>query len=166
MSARYDVEELLRDLADVCKAKLNTRLAAITAEKVAQNPSDALTTLAQVPDGAYFFQSLDKSRAAAHPVFMFWGLEDPVADGAGPYTIERLSIFFIVVVKDTAEQENYMWRLMRYSRALKEIFEENFSKNRGGVKLSVSSLSPVGFDALGMPGSFKAVGVRLSATIG
>ncbi len=160
MSARYDIEELLRDLLEVCKANLNTKLAALDAEK-----NDGITLLT-VPDEAYFFQSLEKARAAPYNAFVFWGLDDPTPDGHGPYTLENLGIFFIVVVRDTAETENYLFRLMRYSRAMKEIFEQNFSKNRGRVKLSVQNLSPVGFDALGMPGSFKAVGVRLSGTIG
>lgn len=158
--ARYDIENFLSDLVATCKAKLNTKIADINAEK-----GDAIT-VATVPDEAYFFQALNKAKAAPYPVFMFYGLEDPETDGLGPYTSESYEIYFIVVVKDTAENEIYLTKLLRYARALKEIFEQNFSKNPWGIKLKVSSLSPVGFEALGMPGSFKACGAKIRATLG
>jgi hypothetical protein len=157
--AKYDIENLLTDLAAIAKTNLNTKIAAITAEK---NDDIVLKT---IDSGAYFFQSLAKNRAASYPVFLFYGMDDPTADGIGPGTAETVNIFFLVVLQDTAEEEVYMTRLLRYSRALKEIFEENYATIRRVSRILVSNLAPVSFEIENVSGTFKAVGVKVRATL-
>lgn len=151
----YDLEQLLFDLRDICKANLGTKLAAIDTEK---NDGTTMSVPAQT---AYFFQSLTKNQAAAEDVFVFFGMDDPIADGLGPMTIEEVEIFFIVMLKQTAESEQYLQRMLRYTRALKEIFQENFNSTPMKNKLRVSSLSPVSFNIAGVTSTFMGAGVKV-----
>jgi hypothetical protein len=151
----YDIEKLLTDMKAVAVANLDTKLAAIAAEK-----GDGLT-LATIPAAAYIFQTLTRNHATAYPAFMFYGYDDPTADGIGPYTLEEFEIFFIAMVKDTAENGVYLTRMMRYGRALKEIFQDGFNNTPWKNKLKVSSVAPVSFQIAGGPGSFMGAGVKV-----
>jgi hypothetical protein len=156
---KVDTESLLFALKDCLQTNLNTKIAAIALEK-----ADGLT-LASVPTEAWFCQSLKWSHAAAHDIFVFFGVDDPQVEGIGPYTLEKESMFFTIVMKDTAENETYIKKLFRYRRAIKEVFEENFSKNPIGGRLIITSLAPISFGMEGMKDTFKAVGVNIEATI-
>lgn len=157
---KYDLEQLLSDLKAVCITNLNTKLAAITTEK-----GDSLS-LPTISSDAYFFQRLDKNRVGPFKAFLFYAVEDPNADGIGPHTLEEYLINFIVALKDTADGEDFTTRLLRYSRALKEIFETACTQNKVRTKIVVSSLSPQAFSMQDVPGVFKGVGVQIKAVIG
>lgn len=158
--AKYDLESLLNGLKNICVEGLNPKLDAISTEKGGEEP------LPHIEENAYFFQAMDKKAAGIHRVFLFYGAEDPLADGIGPHTLEDYSIFFIVVLRDTADGEALTTKLLRYSRALKEIFEEASLKNKVRSRISVTSLSPVNFGIQDVPGTFRGVGVKIGATIG
>lgn len=156
--AKYDLENLLADCLGVVTSNLNTKLAAITSEK-----GDGLA-LETLDPAQIFFQDLNKSDAAASNLFLFYGIEDPQADGIGPATALRNELFFILVLKDTGETTVFMKRLLRYMRAMQEIFQDNYDKIPRVGKIAVSSLSPVSFTIEG-GGSFKAVGVKIRAIL-
>lgn len=156
---KYDVESLLNDLKAIVVNNINTQLALIDVEK-----NDGVT-MGEIDDNAYFFQSLQMSTAANYPVFVFYGIDDPVTSGIGHATSKAIDVFFIVVLQDTAENAVYMTRLLRYGRAMEEIFEKNFATITRAARLLVSSLAPVSFAVLNTPGSYKGVGVKIKATI-
>lgn len=159
--AKYDVEKLLGDLLSIAKAKLNAKLAAIDAEK-----ADGVT-MREIDDDAYFFQDLHKEYAAMKDAFCVYMLDGMEADGIGPHTIEKPDIYFVIAVRDTMEHivpQTQDIRLLRYQRAMKEIFEEGFSINRGGCKLLISGLSPTRF-SLNDAHVFSAVGVRIRTAL-
>ena len=159
--ARYDLENLIDDCVALLQANLATKLAAISAEK-----NDGLVLAVPDTTNGYFFQSLEKSTAAAQSVFVFYGLDDPEPlASSGQATGQKVDLFFIVVLQDTAENSIFVTRLMRYMRAVREIFEENFTGINRSVRLSVSSLAPVPIAALDNSGAFGATGVKIRATI-
>lgn len=159
--AVYDIESLSADLVGILKTNFATKLAAITTEK-----GDSLTLLVPDTTRGYLFQSLEFSAAAAQPVFVFWGLDDPIPEGSsGQATAQKIDFFFILMLQDTAENATFMTRLLRYMRAMKEIFEENYTKINRVARLSVSSLAPVPLGDLNGAGSFKATGVRIRANL-
>lgn len=158
--ARNDLERLLNELKNISQAKLTTKLAAIDAEK-----NDGLT-MTPIPNEAYFFQDLSLESAAAFPAFMFFGVDDPEPIGNGPGTIERVEIYFIVVVQAEANASQFSTKLLRYNRALKEIFEESYGAIPWATKLQVSSLTPTTLQAPGFQAGFKGVGVKIVTSIG
>lgn len=159
--ARYDAENLANDLVAILKTNLSTKLTAITAEK-----GDSLTLSPVDTTRGYFFQSLEKATAAALPVFIFWGLDDPIAKGSsGMATAQEIDFFFILVLQDTAENETFIIRLMRYMRAIREVFEENYTTINRAARISVSSLAPVPIESLNAAGTFKATGVKIRANL-
>lgn len=157
--ARYDLEKLLNDMKAVAVAGLNAKLAAISAEK-----GDEIALL-PIEEGAYFFQVLDKSKAGHHKAFIFYGASDPTVQAIGASTAEDYEIFFIVVLRETVEGEAFSTRLMRYARALKEIFETAFTQNKIRTRISVSTITPTNFAIQGQPGMFKGVGVKVRAVL-
>lgn len=160
MSARYDLEALLLDLKNVCISGLNTKLASIAAEKSDNIP------LSEISNDAYFFQRIEKNRASVYPAFLLFTVEDPTADGIGPHTLENYLLNFIVVLKDTADADLFTTRLLRYSRALKEIFEEASIKNKIRARIQIASLSPQAFAIQDLTGTFRGVGVQIRTVIG
>ncbi len=159
--ARYDLEALLADLKSICTTSLNAKLTEITTEK-----ADAVA-MPEISGDAYFFQRIEKNRAAAFPAFVFYSVEDPTAaDGLGPHTLEDYTITFIVVLKDTADGEKFSTRLLRYSRALKELFETASYGSKLRAKIRVSSVSPQSFGIDGLAGVFKGVGVQVKTVVG
>lgn len=157
-SKKYDLENLLADTLAIVTNNFNTKLLAIDAEK-----NDGIT-LKPLDLQKCFFQDLNKSEVAAAPLFLFYGVDDPVADGIGPHTALTCHLFFILVLQDTGENKKYMTRLLRYLRAMQEIFQDNYDKNPRVGRLSVSSIAPVSFSVEG-GGSFKAVGVKVKAVL-
>lgn len=157
---KYDVESLCNDLKDVCISKLNAKLTELSAEK-----ADGVE-LPPVPSDAYFFQSLAKSAAGQHPVFMFYGLENPTTESIGAHTMESHAVDFVVCLRDRGDGEKMTTRLLRYSRALKEIFEQAFVERKIGCRIEVSSLTPTHFGIENVPHTFHGVGVKIGAVLG
>lgn len=159
--AKYDLEQLSLDLVAILQANLGAKLAQISTLK-----NDGLVLL--VPDTArgYFFQSLEKETATNQPVFVFYGLDDPVTKySSGQATGIEVDLFFILVLQDTAENPVFTRRLLRYMRAFQEVFEENFTKINRSVRISVSSLAPVPLGALDNAGAAGATGVKIRANL-
>jgi hypothetical protein len=153
--AVYDLEKLSFDLREICKANIVAKLLAIDTEK-----ADGVTM--QSPHAsAYFFQALTKAQASQYPCFVFFGMDDPISDGLGPMSVEEVELFFIVMLKDTAENEVYLQRMLRYSRALKEIFQENFNNTPWKNKLKITSVAPVSFQIAGVASTFAGAGVKV-----
>ena len=157
--ARFDLELLLSSLKQVCLDDLNAKLSAITTEKADGNE------MLSVPSDAYFFQVLHKSAVGARPVFMYYGAEDPEANPLGPHTAENYNLFFVVALARTAEEQSFEIRLLRYARALKEIFETAFTQNKIRTKILVTSITPTNFALAGSSGTFVGVGVKIKAVI-
>lgn len=158
--ARFDLELLLDSLKQVCIDGLSAKLAAIAVEK-----ADGLA-YTEIPTDAYFFQVLNKSAVGARRAFIYYGAEDPVANPIGPHTAEDYTIFFVVALARTADASSvFETRLLRYARALKEIFEAAFTANRIRTKILVTTITPTNFALAGHDGSFVGVGVKVRAVI-
>lgn len=157
--ARYDLESLVNDLKAICQANLNTKLAAIDVEK-----NDGLTSY-QIPITAYLFQDLRQESVAPHKAIMFFGIDDPESNGIGPATLERVEIYFIVICQRYPDAVEFHTRLLRYMRALKEIFEENWHTLPNANRYTISSLSPTTLEGPGFQAGYKAVGVKVQAIL-
>jgi len=157
---KYDVEKFCADLKTVLAANMNAKLLQIDAEK-----ADAIT-LKPVDANAYFFQELNGNTANYDP-YVLYSIEDMGSTGLGPVTVERPVVHFVVVLADTGQDATGIAaRMLRYQRALKEIFEEHWAENGNGIKLEISSMVPVQFSLMNSANPFRAIGVAVTGQLG
>lgn len=143
--ALYDVERLLADLEDTLKTKLAAKLAAITAEKTALGfPLD----LPEPAADDFYFQTWDDKILNSSPGILY-GLRESVADGSShSVTSERITLFVEVYYThpmNESDDGSGTKRILRYTRALKEIIQENFDANEIMAKIKVKTLTPLSF---------------------
>jgi hypothetical protein len=154
MATRNDFESVLDDVKLIMTTHLNTKITAIVADK-----GDGITPPA-INANAYFLQTLDEAIANFDP-FVAYGIQDITSvDTQYGQSQQQISISIVIVLSDNGRSDiNRV--LFRYSRALKEIFEENFKNANIGNKIIVRQFTPVPFEALDSSMEFKAIGVIL-----
>jgi hypothetical protein len=155
----YDLELLMDDVKSILTSNLNTKISAINTEK-----SDS-TTLLTVDNDAYFLQDLDHRSVNYNP-FVFYSCEDIEGTGFGPNTPQEFLINIILVLADQSGYTDLATRMFRYSRALKEIFEENFTIKRNANFISINVLAPIPLTTLNEAREFRAVGIQIRSSIG
>lgn len=160
MSQKYDVEKFCADLKAVVVGNINTKLLAIDAEK-----NDGIV-LKPIDADAYFFQELN-GKVANYDPYLLYSIEDMGSSGHGPMTSQAPVIHFIIVLADTGQDVNGIAaRMLRYQRALKEVFEEHWSENGNAIKIEISSMVPVQFTLMNSANPFRAIGVAVTGQIG
>ena len=138
--ARHDFETLLDEFQSVISSNLNTKITAIVAEK-----GDSITPPA-LDSNAYFLQTLDEAVANFDP-FMVYGIEDIQIESEGPLINEKVFISAVIVLTDNGRTN--MNRIMfRYSRALKEVLQENWQIDNTSSKIRVNRYTVVPFESL------------------
>ena len=156
--SKFDVECFVDNLEIFLKDKLNPQIALIDAEK------NSGWTTSPVNEKAYVFQSLDNLPVNFDPI-LFYGIAQIPSTGIGPATAKTLIIEISVIVADS-NSKTIGKKLLRYQRALEEIFEENFYKiNNVRPKIEVSSLQPISFKLQNSSNQFKAIGVEIELSI-
>lgn len=155
---KMDVECFLDQVEIFLKDKLNDKIAEIDAEK-----NSGWTTEPVDPE-SYIFQSLDELASNFDPI-LFYGIssvegESIESANGKTYAIE------ISVIKTDDESKTIGRKLLRYQRALEEIFQENYVKiNSVRQKIKVSSLQPISFQTQNSSNRFKAIGIEIEFSI-
>ena len=155
----YDLESLMSDVKSILTTNLNTKLGDKKTEK-----GDSITLLT-VDSAAYFMQDLDHESLNFNP-FIFYSVEDIDGTGFGPNTPQEFLINVILVLADQSGLTDVSTRMFRYSRALKEIFEENFSIKSNSNFISINVLAPVPLTSLNESMEFRAIGIQIKSSIG
>ncbi len=162
MAGKYDIESLLVDMLTFMRAQVNRQHAAIDPEK---NDGSTLSTVA---NGAYFLQTASYDMTNFDP-FVLYGIDDiEPGGGLGPATRHPYKLFVVVGLSDENNDPNLIPRLLRYQRALTEIFELNWASIAGSVKFKVSGLVPVPLALLDEKRpvrTTKIVGINLDVTL-
>jgi hypothetical protein len=143
LSRKIDIESALAEILAMIKAKLNTQIAAIEAEKVLDS-AGIPGGLAAIDDAAYYEQTWSNN-ILNHPVAIFYGIENVNAKSLGPETAEEVTYFVEVVVSDSGMDVYGPKRILRYSRAIKEVIQNNFDKLIFGGIMKVETVRPVSF---------------------
>ena len=138
----YDIEDLLDDIEVLLKANLNTKIAAIEAEKIAAGKPDV--SLQAIDDAAYFQQTWSDKIMNRAPA-IFYGLEQIDATGSNSATAEIYKIFVEVVLVDSGMDTYTKNRIHRYSRALREVFQDNFDALPWSTKTNIETVRPIAF---------------------
>lgn len=153
----YDLEDLLDDVEQVLKDNFNTKLGQIDTEK-----NDSIVLAPVSSDEGYFLQTLDGRIANANPI-IYYSVADIESVGKGPATGNIYQIEVVLMLRDAIDESNIGKRMFRYSRALKEVFEEQWATIGNGIRLKILSLVPIAFTELNTSQPYRAVGVRLEA---
>lgn len=159
MANKYDIEMLLADVKSIVSSNFNTKIAAINLEK-----NDGIA-LDQLDSGAYMMQQLNGKLANYNPV-CFYSVDNIETLSSGPLASHRFSISVLIIAIDTGEEVEVGVRMLRYLRALEEIFKEKWNENRHGIKLQVQSLVPIPLTELNSTNSYRATGVILEGSLG
>jgi hypothetical protein len=157
--AKYDIETFLNDSKAYVQAKLPAKIAELNAEK-----NDGVT-LKDIDNGAYFFQTLDDEVANFDP-FIAYSISGVTSTGEGPYTQKQYTIDYCIVFVDQGSDKNATQRMLRYWRALEELFETSWDKIGDGLKLKVESLEPIKFNLINNSNDYRAVGISIEVNLG
>jgi len=152
-----DFENILSGIKSVITTNLATKLTAIETEK-----GDSIA-LPDVDASAYAFQTMD-SEAINYDPFIIYGVESVETIPLYGGTAEKLSISVVYVLAD-GNRQNISEILFRVQRALKEIFEENFTNLDVGNKITVKRFEPVSFQSLDSSARYKAIGIILETNL-
>jgi len=165
MASRYDIEDLLGDILALLQSKLNARIASIEAEKIAAGKPD--TGLKPIDSSAYFEQSWSDKMLNITPA-IFYGIEEDESVGAGPATVQTVTLWVDVVIVDSGMDNLTKNRILRYSRALREIFEENWDAFIGNAsKIKIKTVRPIDFKMeLNTSETIKVGGVSIVTALG
>lgn len=153
---KYDLETFLRDVELFMKTKLNDKIDEINLEKGDFN-------LKHVVDKAYIFQTLTEKVNNYSPT-IFYHVEDIQSDGIPSSTAELYSIEVVIILSDS-QDKLVSYKLLRYLRVLKELFNDNFNSIKYNRKVIVESLTPISFALQNTSNYVDAIGVKISTSI-
>lgn len=157
MASKHDFEEILENIKTIMTSNFNTKLTEITTDK-----GDSIV-LPTVDSSAYFLQSLDEAAANFDP-FVAYGIDTIETVSIGPHSSEKIFISAVVVLSDNG-RDNINKIMFRYSRALKEIFEENWKIDASSTKINISRSTVVPFQALDSSATYKAIGIEIEVNL-
>jgi hypothetical protein len=164
VSAKFDQEDLLDSVYQIMTdaGALNTKIAAIEAEKIAKGKG-LTPTLASIASDSYYEQSWSDKILQTNPA-IFYGVEDVEAvDGGGGAVAKTYTIFVEIVLVDNGMTNDCHKRIARYARALEELFADAYAPAIAGGKLKVKQVRPFSFKlALDSDEEIKVGGVSIT----
>lgn len=156
MAKRYDIESFAKDVEATLKSKLNTKITSINTEKGDYD-------IDPISDKAYFFQTLNDKVNSFSPA-LFYYIDDIRSDGIGPATSDDISIEIVIILSNSNDGKQ-AYKLLRYLRALKELFNDEFNNVKSNRTVKVESLVPINFALQNSSSYVDGIGIRLTTTI-
>ncbi len=162
---RYDIEDLVKDIETLCKAHLNTKVAAVEAEQAGKG--HAASGILPVPTDGFFTYGWNNYSLNVSPaVGIFVANSSTIGEPGFSQTTYEIEIG--VIVSGTQNDKLSIQKMVRYARALKEMFEENWGQiNNCATREKIETLGPIDF-TLNQDSSdeCKIAGVVLKGTLG
>jgi len=156
------IEDVLNQAICLVKDNINDELTKIDVERAGE--TNPITMKPIDTENGIVFQSLNNLPVNFDPI-LYYGVDqvetDPIESAQG----ETWSMEFSIILSDpqdrTAEK-----RVLRYQRALKSIFLNNYIKlNNMRQKVRVRSLNPVAFTLPNASIEFRAIGILVETTL-
>lgn len=169
MPRNYDVEDLVQDIETLLKASLVTKITALEAAQVAAGLPAAWESPAvpAIDADAYFqFGWTNESLNKAVGVGIFIAEQSSV--GEGPFTKQVYVVDVGVYVSGTNNDPLADRKLLRYSKALKELFETSWGQiNSAVTREKLETIGPIEFRLnVNSSDDCKIAGVTLTCTLG
>jgi len=163
---KYDVELFLTDIEKIFKANLNNCIDAINLEKQTITPeANDNFNIAHINDKAWYFEHIPS--VWSYPQFIVWGIDDIQVLNAQPDgASQKVTVFIEVGIPDDGSiiNQSFIYKLLRYSRALQDIALKNFDGVRGYGTIQVETLSPALVSISDK--KLRISGINISATFG
>ena len=155
MSSKYDIESFLNEVLGIVQANLPAKIAAINTEK-----SDTIT-LDLIPNAQYYADSSEQ--VWNDNVFIYYGVVNIITTTNGGKTAMEVTLHFAVIFNNQNETKT-LERVLRYSRCLREVIQDNFKGSNKSSGFSVSELTPANFP-LNEGSDYKIGGIEIVSTI-
>lgn len=160
----YDSEDLMTDVLALMQSKLNAKIASVEAEKIAKGLPD--TGLQPIAATGYFEQNWGDKNLNINPA-IWYGIEQVLSEGIGPATAVTYRIFVDILLIDSGMDTLTKNRIHRYSRALKEVFEENWDRvfKQANV-IKIETVRPIEFKLEeNTSETYKVGGIAITTTL-
>jgi len=154
-----DAEIVLDDIQTFLKANLNTQIGVINTDK-------GDFTLDTVANEAYFFQTMNNRVSNFNP-FVYFAVVDSAAvtDREGGHLGVNYEFVVFVVSVDNSNDATFERRMLRYGKALMQLFVEKWDKISKPDKFEVSNVEPFPFKLQAGGSIYKAAGVNVKLAI-
>ncbi len=143
MVRKFDAEDMLDGILQIMTDGLNARIAAIEAEKVAAGKG-LTPTLAAIPTDGYYLQSWSEKILMTNPS-IFYGIEEVTTIDGGFGAAKKYKLFAEIVLVDSGMTADADKRILRYTRALEEIFTEAFKNTAEVGRAIIETVRPASF---------------------
>lgn len=155
MSNKYDVESFIDDIVGIIQGSLSTKVTAMNAEK-----NDGLELVSV--DDANYYDDISQQVLNVDPFIYYTPVElDTTTQGQS--TSLKVTIA-VSVVFGNLNASGTIKKVLRYSRILREILQENFKPSSKVSQLKIIEFIPTDI-ALNDGSDFKIGGVQVSGII-
>lgn len=162
--SNFDIECFIDNLEIFLKDNLNDAIQAIDDEKNANRAPENQWETEKVDPEAYVYQSLDNLPVNFDPI-LFYGVSKVETIGIHGATAKKYFIE-VTVIKTDDESKTIGRKLLRYQRAMNEIFIKNyFTINNVRPKIEIADLQPIHFSVQNSSAQFKAIGIEIELSI-
>lgn len=156
MSAKkYDIETFRDEIITLIQDNLSAKITAINTEK---NDSLSIDSIA----AENYYNDVTDQVVNISP-FIHYGFASLESETVGAQTRTTITMF-VAVVFDNTNQTGIESKVLRYTRCLKEIIQENSKKIASASPLSVTQFLPVNFE-LNKGSDFKVGGIHITTSI-
>lgn len=155
MSGKYDVESFVDNVIDTIKTNLTTKVAEINAEK-----NDIYNL--EVVDNAHYYEDISQQVLNANPFIYYTPVElETTTVGANTSISITLAVS---IVFDNTNDSGTMKKVLRYSRVLREIVQNNHALSPSASSLKVTEFVPTDI-TINDGSDFKMGGIHVTSTI-
>ena len=157
------IEDFLNQALCLVKNNINQELSKIDLERDGDTKPFILKPI-DLDDGIVF-QSMNNLPVNFDPI-LYYGVDQVTTIGdLESATGETWEVEFSIILSDPQDRTADK-RILRYQRALKEIFLKNYVKiNNMRQKVRVKSLNPVAFTLQNTSNEFRAIGIIVETTL-
>jgi len=164
---KYDTELFLTDIKSIFQDNLNNKIDEINLEK--QNDTVETNDNFDIPNiqaKAWYLSHVPQVWSQAS--FIVWGISDvSLSEQQSGAFVKTIKVFVEVALPDKGDKINEasIYKLLRYTRSLEEVANENFDKIRRYGQIKIDSSSPVAIAATDTQ-ILSTAGITITASFG
>lgn len=155
---KNDIEKVEQVILGIVQSNLAAKVAEINTDK-----DDGLS-LTDIDSSKYYTDFYQEELTGSK--FIFFGIEQPETQSIGSDSAETWTIFYKVFIEQENNLSTIRSSVLRYTRALKEIINENSSLiARHCSKGEISNLTPENVEDINNNTPFKMGGIEFKITL-
>ena len=154
---KLDIEEVEKKILAIVQAKFAAKVAEINADK-------GDTLLVDIPTKNYLNNFYEEELTS--DLFIWYGIDQPESTSIRGDTATTWTIFYKVFVQDRGNLSTIRSKILRYTRAFMEIFQENNAKIRRFTTIpEITALTPEDVQDIMNDTPYKMGGVEIKIII-